>query len=194
MANTRKFDQTAALDAITQTFWRRGYDGTTIDDLIAATGIKRQSLYNAFGDKEAMYLAAYNTYLDRWMMTALQNDDEALSAQQRIARILEGLKIIILDDGTPPGCLITNGAVEFGTQPESPMHQKLQPHFAMLEEYLTGILRTGQSRGDVSHDTDALAVARMVLGIATGMAVVYRITGNPNALEDMIAQAVNAIS
>jgi AcrR family transcriptional regulator len=62
MARPRKFDESEALDRALEVFWRRGFDGCSIDDLIEATGIKRQGLYNAFGDKEAMFLAALRQY------------------------------------------------------------------------------------------------------------------------------------
>ena len=62
MARPKAFDPTQALDAALATFWQRGYEKTSLDDLIAATGVGRQSLYDTFGDKRALYLRALDRY------------------------------------------------------------------------------------------------------------------------------------
>jgi TetR/AcrR family transcriptional regulator, copper-responsive repressor len=59
----RKFDTDQVLDRVRDTFWRYGYAGTTMDQLAAATGLHKPSLYGAFGDKKKLYLAALDNYL-----------------------------------------------------------------------------------------------------------------------------------
>ena len=59
----RKFDTDAVLAQVRETFWRYGYAGTSMDQLAAATGLHKPSLYGAFGDKKKLYLAALDNYL-----------------------------------------------------------------------------------------------------------------------------------
>ena len=65
MAGVKQFDEGAVLDEMMKVFWARGYEATSIDELVKATGLKRGSLYNAFGDKDQMFLAAVNRYRDK---------------------------------------------------------------------------------------------------------------------------------
>ena len=59
----RSFDTDEVLDRVRDTFWRYGYAGTSMDQLSAATGLHKPSLYGAFGDKKKLYLAALDNYL-----------------------------------------------------------------------------------------------------------------------------------
>jgi AcrR family transcriptional regulator len=65
MVRPREFDETAVLDAALAVFWRRGYDGTAISELVAATGVQRQSLYNAYRDKQGLFHATLAHYVAR---------------------------------------------------------------------------------------------------------------------------------
>lgn len=71
----RKFDEAELLEAAMQLFWAKGYDGTSKRDLMQATGVASQSLYNAFGDKRALHLAAIRHYVD----TRMRQLDESLA-------------------------------------------------------------------------------------------------------------------
>src|SRR6476646_475310 len=61
----RSFDETEALGKATQVFWAKGYDGVTIDDLVAGMGVGRPSLYAVFGDKRAIFLRVLRAYAER---------------------------------------------------------------------------------------------------------------------------------
>src|SRR6202008_4821595 len=64
MAGVKQFDRNEVLDRAMTTFWTRGYEATSIDDLVEATGIGRGSLYGTFGDKRQLFLAALDRYWD----------------------------------------------------------------------------------------------------------------------------------
>src|SRR5271166_3984741 len=64
MARPREFDEEAVLDAAVQCFWAHGYEATSVRDLIEKTGITGASLYNAFGDKRALYQKALDHYVE----------------------------------------------------------------------------------------------------------------------------------
>ena len=83
MGRPRSFRDQAVADQILQCFWRLGYHGTSIDDLTAATGLNRASLYNAFGDKEAMFAIALSRYAETiaapWIAAAKRQEDGLLT-------------------------------------------------------------------------------------------------------------------
>lgn len=111
MARPREFDMDLALEAAMQLFWTRGYEATSIEQLLAAMGIARGSLYKAFADKRAVYLAALQRYLDG-EITAMERGLRAPGPLlARIEAALAGA-ITPLDGGERRGCLLCNAAVE----------------------------------------------------------------------------------
>jgi TetR/AcrR family transcriptional regulator, transcriptional repressor for nem operon len=90
MPGTRHFDESQVLDAMMRVFWQKGYEATTIDDLVQATGLKRGSLYHAFGDKAGMFcrtLGLYRQEVQAALIHALRGDDPP-AALHRFFRLL----------------------------------------------------------------------------------------------------------
>jgi TetR/AcrR family transcriptional regulator, transcriptional repressor for nem operon len=86
VADVKHFDQTAVLGTVVQLFWRHGLASTGIQDVVTATGINRSSLYATFGDKQALYLAALDRYLEEHALPAfarLAGDPRGLPAITR---------------------------------------------------------------------------------------------------------------
>src|ERR1700759_5024209 len=80
----RSYDPELGLQRATETFWKKGYAATSLDDLAAAMGMNRPSLYAGFGDKRALYLKALNRYWER----GVQAMDEALRPEVPLADAL----------------------------------------------------------------------------------------------------------
>ena len=111
MAGRRKFDEDEVLDRALMVFWQRGYGATSIDDLTAATGLKRGSLYAAFADKEKLFIACLRRYTQRVqtpMIEALHHPDP----RQAIALMFEKRHGHSSNPEVPPGCLLTNTVLE----------------------------------------------------------------------------------
>src|SRR3977135_611968 len=70
MVGTRQFDEDAALEAALKTFWQNGFAATSMIDVAEATGVQRGSLYNAYGDKERLFLLAFERYAGRFLDSA----------------------------------------------------------------------------------------------------------------------------
>src|ERR1700751_3917334 len=114
MAGVKQFDRNEALDRATATFWTQGYEATSIDDLVEATGIGRGSLYGTFGDKRQLFLAALDRYWDTvgMEMFAELSSSDPLHA---VERMFDALIRRASDPKFPRGCLITNTSVECPT-------------------------------------------------------------------------------
>ncbi|MBN9792620.1 MULTISPECIES: TetR/AcrR family transcriptional regulator [unclassified Pseudonocardia] len=107
MAGRKQFDVDAALDQAMTVFWERGYTATTVDDLTAATGLGRSSLYATFGDKEALFLACLERYARRYgelYDAALANAAEDPS--EAVAAFFDVTLDRIADPSRPDGCLV----------------------------------------------------------------------------------------
>jgi len=90
MARPRSFDPNEALDLARDVFWRKGFQGTSLDDITAATGLAKPSLYAAFGDKNALFLKVLDRYHERIVANAERVLMEGPSARDAIERWLAG--------------------------------------------------------------------------------------------------------
>ena len=114
MARPREFDIEEALDSAMQVFWAKGYEATSLPDLLAAMGIARGSLYKAFTDKRSIYLAA----LDRYDRTAVAEAAAMLQERgrgdgaDRIRRLLKSAADAVALRNDRRGCLLCNAAVD----------------------------------------------------------------------------------
>lgn len=111
MARPKGFDRDEALDRAMHCFWSRGFDATSLDDLVRETGVGRQSLYNEFGDKRAIYLAALRRYAERendHLVTIVETATDAHTALSAL------FATVIAEAVREPdkGCMIANAAVE----------------------------------------------------------------------------------
>lgn len=113
MGRPLKFDPDAALSAIKAAFWERGYEGTSLQDIEAATGQNKQSLYRLIGGKRQMYLRALQDYDGREMQAAI---DLMLTgsggAGDRVGRLLRAVVADVRRTGDRRGCFLCNSAVD----------------------------------------------------------------------------------
>lgn len=113
MARTREFDETVVKDALRDVFWKGGYDGTSYSDIMKATGLKKGSLYAAFGDKRALYQVALARYDQEEVSGAVSMlRDTSLSSVERITRLMGSTVEATQSQQGRWGCLLCNAATE----------------------------------------------------------------------------------
>src|SRR5262249_36617440 len=145
MVGTRQFDHDAVVDRAMMMFWRKGYGGTSIDDLEKATRLRRGSLYNAFGDKQGLFVAA----LKRYETTVGQERTKQLSNLDPY-RAIEGFLDILVakmsEPSRPRGCLHTNTSLEFPNAPDEVL-RIIAERTAGIEGAIYLVLRRAQAEG-----------------------------------------------
>jgi AcrR family transcriptional regulator len=102
----RSFDESAALARAIQVFWQKGYDGVTIDDLVAAMGVGRPSLYSIFGDKRTIFLRALRTYAEGKGARAAQALQSPATLRDSLASFLKFNVTSATEKGSARGCLL----------------------------------------------------------------------------------------
>jgi AcrR family transcriptional regulator len=189
----RAYDPQAALLRATDSFWRAGYSGTSLDEISAATGMNRPSLYAAFGDKRALYLKALAQY---WRLTfaamreALADDrplDEALML------VYEGaLSIYFSGDDRPRGCFVIGTAVtEAVEDPE--IRNSLAGGLQTFDADFEARLRTAREKGELKDTADPAALAVLATATINTIAIRAR-AGVPRAeLRELARKAVGVI-
>src|SRR5690349_12914968 len=113
MARPRTFDEAAVVSAAQTTFWSRGYAATSVDELSAATGLGKGSLYGAFGDKHGLYLVALAGYCTD-MVTTFRAELAATDATgfERLVHHIRSQAELFADDLGRRGCMMAKGAAE----------------------------------------------------------------------------------
>jgi AcrR family transcriptional regulator len=158
-----------ALDIALKVFWKKGYEGTSIDDLTDAIGINRPSLYCAFGKKEQLFRKA----LDRYLGEAAELYQDAIdqpTARAVAERFLRGIAVSLTDPRHPPGCLAVKGALACGEEAD-PIRQELNARREAAQASLRDRFERAKAEGDLSPDDDPADLARFLATLGHGMAV-----------------------
>jgi TetR/AcrR family transcriptional repressor of nem operon len=191
MARPREFDEAQVLDLALATFWEHGYEGTSIDDLVAATGLGRASLYGAFGDKERIFARALERYCTR-MGNALETGDGEPSARAALERLLRALVIKSSPKSGPRGCFLLSTAVG-GDAPPAAREAYLE-YTARLERALMVLVRRGQENAEFTRAADAQAIARMLTVLLQGISAGARAGRSKAQLEAAIQTALELVA
>lgn len=193
MARTKEFDPDAALAAALELFRERGYEATSLADLVAHLGIGRASLYATFGDKHALYLAALDRYVrerDTAVIDALSQPGPALPAVRALVAAFAD------ESATDPrrrGCLVVNAAVE--RMPRDPaVARRVEASWDVLETALAGALTRARAQGEIPAGRDPRALARMLLVLLQGVRVLGRAHPDPVRLHAATTQALALLS
>ncbi|MEU4671463.1 TetR family transcriptional regulator [Amycolatopsis sp. NPDC023774] len=192
MPRPREFDETEALEGAMNAFWARGYEATSTQDLCAATGLGRSSVYNTFTSKEILFRRALEHYIRlgvRSRAAVLEQADDGLDA---IHRLLES----VIDDELTHGrrgCLVVNTVAEFGTtDPEITAHVEADTaaHLASLAE----CARLGQADGSITRDREPRDIAEFVHSTVSGLRLMSRRGAERPAMTAVADIAVAALA
>jgi TetR/AcrR family transcriptional regulator, copper-responsive repressor len=183
----RGFEPQAALEAAMRVFWAEGYDGTSVDRLCRAMGMPRASLYQQFGDKEALFLAAVGHYGE----TRLGTVAAALGPRGRLGDDLRAFFAAVADLATAepeaPGCLISCVLADAaGANPG--FRAELDRRFTVLEARLAARLRSG--RTELGRNAEPQALALVLASLARGLMLRARAGARREDLEEAGAAAV----
>jgi TetR/AcrR family transcriptional repressor of nem operon len=191
----RGFDETEALDAAMRLFWAAGYEGASIDALTGAMGMPRASLYQRYGDKEALFLAA----IEHYARTRLGPLFGALEGGGTLCADLEAFLDAAVRHATRDpahlGCLVACVLSEVAGS-QARMRQELAARFAAVEGRIAARLARAQTAGELDPATDVEALAGVLSAVARGIMLSARAGVPPAALRrtaqaarDLVARA-----
>jgi TetR/AcrR family transcriptional regulator, transcriptional repressor for nem operon len=184
----RSFDEELVLNQVMFLFWNKGYEATGLADLEQATGLGRQSLYGAFGDKRTLFLRIVERYFERVIKPYIVDVlDAPGSGRANLERIFEQWEATAVAPEFQ-GCLLGNSVPEFGAR-DSEMADVLRRKLELMEAAFTRALRRAKQAGEVNPKLDARAAARSLLTIAQGLAVVARVNREPSFVRSVVHTA-----
>jgi AcrR family transcriptional regulator len=171
MARPRSFDPDEALDLARDVFWRKGFQGTSLDDITAATGLAKPSLYAAFGDKNALFLKVLDRYHERIVANAERILQEGPSARNAIERWLTGFVPFCSGVKGTRGCLSVNTTAD-GISDQKEVRKRVERFNRKLEQLLSNRLRA--DRGQFSDAFEPDNAAHTIMAIYLGLMVMAK--------------------
>lgn len=193
MARTKEFDPDAALQAALQLFWSRGYEATTMSDLVEHLGVGRASIYATFGNKHQLYMRAMERYLltrDPKMTEELSQPGPALPAVRALVRRFA--TEAGSEEARLTGCFITNSAAELGPHDDA-VARRVERSWEQVETLLHASLVRARVQGELPADRDPRALARMLLVLMQGLRVVGKASPDPARVRDAAEQALTLL-
>jgi len=162
----RTFDEGWALEQATQVFRSKGYDGVTIDDLVAGMGVGRPSLYSVFGDKRTIFMRALRAYAERKGSLAAKALLSPETLRDSLASFLRQAVESATEKGSAPGCLLLCVAPLVN---DAEVRQFVQSAAAAGVTLVERRFRDAISAGEIPSDFPVAARAIQVTDLARGL-------------------------
>lgn len=174
-----------------QVFWRSGYEGTSLDDLVRAMGIGRQSLYDTFGDKHALFLEALGLYRRRFEQGLRARLGEAVSPVAAIRELFHG----VADEPAATkgrGCMVVNCVVERAPR-DVEIGRFVMDNQRSLRETLRSALVRAARLGELPQGSDPASLARYLVASIQGLRLAAKADPDPAVLHDIAEQMLKPL-
>lgn len=184
MAGVRQFDEEAVLEKALELFWRNGLHATSMPGLAEATGVQRGSLYNAYGDKESLFLLAFERHYKRRFLNVAREALSKPDAREALTALFD-VAIDSMSAGRPTrGCLTTKTALEIDL-----LGEKVAESLRRLLDEFQILVEQALSRPGVSERLalSPQAAATVIVTFTRGLAVMERIYRDPAKLRQSAA-------
>jgi TetR/AcrR family transcriptional regulator, copper-responsive repressor len=189
----RQYDPDRALADAAATFWKNGYGGTSLDDLVAATGMNRPSLYAAFGDKSDLYLKTLERYQRKSRTKTLELLADNPSLRVFLTRFYDGaLEIYRAGAADARGCYSISTAPAQATV-DPAVREFLDDSIRGTDAFLTGVIGKARERGEIAASADPAALAQIATATLHTIAVRSRVGGSRKQLRALAAAAIDLI-
>lgn len=190
MARPRLFNEDRAVDASMRAFWASGYEATSTEDLCAATGMGRGSVYNAFGGKHKLFERALSRYMDGKNASL----DELLAGESPIREKVRMLLWQAIDPPAdePAGCLVVNSMVELA--PRDPaVAAMLNRDYERRWRALRDAFDASRRAGEITMSREPGNLAHLVIATITSLRVMARAGADRAALEAVAAAVLDTL-
>jgi TetR/AcrR family transcriptional regulator, transcriptional repressor for nem operon len=189
MARPREFNEEIALGAAIECFWRHGYEATSVRDLAASMRISGPSLYNAFGDKRALFAKALESYLDQSARAMIKRVEESLPPKEAVRRFLDEIIESSVSDRERRGCFLINSALEVAPH-DSELGELIADRFGEIEAFFYRSIKAAQAERAIPRNRAPRDLARLLLGVLLGIRVLARSKPNRALLEGIARPAL----
>lgn len=193
VARVKEFDPDVALRAALDLFWQRGYESTSMSDLVEHLGIGRASLYATFGSKRDLYLKA----LDRYLELRDPSPMEVLSQPGPVLPAVRALMHQYADEAAGDerrrGCFVVNTAIELASR-DAAAARRVEESWAQLEAAMESALRRARAQDELPVSADPRALARFLVVTLQGLKVVGKVAPDSARIRDAVETSLRLLS
>ncbi len=194
MPRQKEYDREHVLQKAMQVFWRKGYEATSMQDLVEATQLNRYSMYEAFKSKEGLFLEVLDKYRDEAIAQVLAPLNEEPKGLQSIRKMFDGLLAFQAQAQDVSGCLMTCAAVDLPVLTKG-AKDRVERHMQRLEEAFVGCLQAAKANGELAPEADVRALGIYLNGIMQAFGVLGRVyTGDVQHTKTFVEVALGNLS
>lgn len=169
----KRFDTDQVLDTVMQAFWARGYEATSMQDLVERTGVNRASLYATYGDKHALFLSALRMYDENMRRKLLADIEAEHGPREAIRQLFLAFSSRVGKAGGNRGCFLTNTALELAAH--DPQARRIVVHAQEeIEAFFARMIVKGRLQKEIARNVDSAGTARGLLASLLGLVVLTR--------------------
>lgn len=192
MPRLKTFDEDVVIEKAKSLFQLKGYEATSMQDLVENLGISRSSLYDTFGDKQNLYLKTLKSYCDentnRIAKKALLADDPLEYIRHIFDVVIESTKL----DKDKKGCYVVNAMIEFGiTNPE--VSSIIEPNNTMFEKTLEKLIVRAQMKKQISKNKNPKQIAKFLFNTICGIRVNAKSSASIKDLKEIAMMALSVL-
>lgn len=189
MPRKKEFDVDAVLNRAMEAFWARGYEATSLNDLLDCMKIQRASLYNAFGDKHSLFLETLRRYDTVYRQAEVAKRMKMTSPRQAILGLFQDVVTFVVEHGARNGCFLINTALELS--PHDPeVAEVVRKAFTHMEQkFFRKLIERGRAMGEIAKSAMPAQTARALLSLLIGLIVLSRSRPEKALLQSIAYQA-----
>ncbi|AKR43957.1 TetR/AcrR family transcriptional regulator [Methylophilus sp. TWE2] len=188
----RTFDKSLALRNAMHVFWAKGYEGTTMSDLVEAIGVKGPSVYAAFGNKDAIFVEAVKEYSEMMLSGPLKALTEEPDIYQSIKKLLQANLEFFMNSANPRGCLIMTSAIN-ATPEHTDLVNFVRTYRDDYKERLVKRFELALLEKQIRNHSDTSDLAEYYLTVIHGMALRAKDGSTLNQLSKVVEISLSGL-
>ena len=192
MPRPKEFNPDDALEKAMQVFWHKGYEATSMEDLLTAMDLNRGSLYDTFGDKRQLFLKVLDRYCHGFVAEKFSLLDQPGPALPTLRRFIHGMIEGALADPQRRGCLIANTVMELSPH-EKDIAGKVCKALKMGEDAFFKVLTRAKTQGELRADQDPHVLARFLVTMMQGTIVMIKSGASADVVKQTTETALSIL-
>ena len=192
MSRPKEFNPDDAIEKAMQVFWHKGYEATSMEDLLTAMDLNRGSLYDTFGDKRTLFLKVMDRYCTTFAGPKFSLLDQPGPALPTLRRFISGMIEGGLADPQRRGCLIANTVMELSPH-EKEIAGTLRQALKMVEDTFYKVLARATQQGELKPDKDPRALARFLTTMMQGTIVMIKAGASTDVVKQTAETALSIL-
>ncbi|WP_059050604.1 TetR/AcrR family transcriptional regulator [Paenibacillus senegalimassiliensis] len=182
MVRPRAFEEIEVLRKAMELFWSKGYEASSLNDILHATGLSKSSLYETFGNKHDLFIRAFQLYRDE----RLSGLHQCLSTDDVPQGIRAAFRALLDDKKASLGCMTSNEAIELAPH-DTQLQGMVESDFADVENAFLQAIERGKRNGSLRTPLESLKLARFLTVSLQGINVMVRAQSDLSRVEDAVS-------